>query len=725
MQRRKFFQFAGTALTTLGLSQFDILRQANRYAQVLAQSTPRKLALLVGINQYPASQRFSELQGCVTDVNLQQELLIHRFGFNKSDILRLTSEPSDQQPTRNNILTAFEEHLIKQAKPGDIVIFHFSGHGSELIDPNPIKLCPNQQFNSNSNSTIVPTEDGQSKLVPDIMGRTLFLLLSALQTDNVSFVLDSCHSGGGTRGNFRIRSVPGDNLKPSNEEIAYQQRWLEKLQISAEDFAQQRCAAVRKGVVIASAQRQQAAADATFDEFFAGAFTYLLTQYLWQQTSNVGSAIAQLTPGLRVLQTTQKPLADGNQNQPVYFISNKLPPADAVITKVQGKQATIWLGGVDSESLQSFDKGAAFTIVDEKGQASAQVKLESRQGLTATAKLEPGGKVASVQPGMLLQESSRVVPANLKLTIGIDPSLAEETNATQQALSQLNRVEAVTAKSGTVPYPSQVQYIVSRLTAEYRQQLQQQNISNLPTIGSIGLFTKGLELVPQSFGKLGETAPAAISRLQPIIKSFLAVEIIKKTLNSTTSKLDVEVSLNLVDQPKPPLYQTSTVRSKNNRSVGQQVNSQKLPVAKLFQLQVTNNESTPLYLTSLLIDSTGGLVVIFPYQWPATEQSTLIEPKETRTIGDPRKLKLKAIDKGTGEALVIVSRSPLKKAVKTLVALAAELNRSSGPVELGEPVEVMGDLLDDLSSDRSSSSSTEKEIRVSDMATLSIPFEVV
>lgn len=398
MQRRKFIQFAGTALTTVGLSQFDIISQANRYAQVLAQSTPRKLALLIGINQYPASQRFSDLQGCVTDVNLQQELLIHRFGFSKNDILRLTSDSSDQQPTRSNILTAFEEHLIKQAKPGDVVIFHFSGHGSQLIDPTPVKLCPNQQFNSDLNSTLVPAEDGQNKLVPDIMGRTLFLLMSALQTDNVSFVLDSCHSGGGTRGNFRIRSVPGDDLLPSNEEIAYQQHWLEKLQISAQEFAQQRCAALRKGVVLASAQRKQAAADATFDDFYAGAFTYLLTQYLWQQTSDVGRAIAQLTSGLKMFRTPQKPLADGNQNQPVYFINHKLPPADAVITKVEGKQATIWLGGVDSESLASFDKGAAFTIVDQKGQASAQVQLESRQGLAATVKLQPGEKLHLCNP---------------------------------------------------------------------------------------------------------------------------------------------------------------------------------------------------------------------------------------------------------------------------------------------------------------------------------------
>jgi hypothetical protein len=52
--RRHFLQFAGSTLATLGLSQLNIQQQADRYGKVLAQSTPRKLALLVGINQYPS-----------------------------------------------------------------------------------------------------------------------------------------------------------------------------------------------------------------------------------------------------------------------------------------------------------------------------------------------------------------------------------------------------------------------------------------------------------------------------------------------------------------------------------------------------------------------------------------------------------------------------------------------------------------------------------------------
>ena len=121
MKRRNFIQFASSALATVGISQLDIMQQGNQYSKALAQNTGRKLALLVGINDYPAN--IGALNGCVNDVFLQKQLLTYRFGFNPKDILTLT----DTQATRQGILTAFEEHLIKQAKPGDIVVFHFSG----------------------------------------------------------------------------------------------------------------------------------------------------------------------------------------------------------------------------------------------------------------------------------------------------------------------------------------------------------------------------------------------------------------------------------------------------------------------------------------------------------------------------------------------------------------------------------------------------------------------
>jgi len=88
-----------------------------QYAKVLAQDTPRKLALLVGVNRYRESQRFVNLRGCATDVEMQKQLLIHRFKFHPRDIITLSDE-ADMAPTRENILSAFEEHLMAWCKNG-------------------------------------------------------------------------------------------------------------------------------------------------------------------------------------------------------------------------------------------------------------------------------------------------------------------------------------------------------------------------------------------------------------------------------------------------------------------------------------------------------------------------------------------------------------------------------------------------------------------------------
>ena len=461
LKRRQFLQFAGSALGTLGLCQLELMRQGDRYSSVLAQNTSRKLALLVGINTYPSP--LPSLQGCLTDVELQRELLTYRFGFNPKDILTITDETS-LKPTRQSILDAFENHLIEQAKPGDVVVFHYSGHGSRVIDPEPIPEFQGRNgtmvfYDSRSEHSL------ESGTVLDIMGRTLFLLMYALQTENVTVVLDSCHSGGGTRGNLVFRAVPslwgGGAAQASPEEFEYQQQWLSRLGLSRDEFFSLRRKGIAKGVAFGSAQHSQLAADAPFGDFHAGAFTYLLTRYLWQQpvSQPVSSVFINLARSTKdVAQSSgviQEPIFEvkpesNNDKKPVYFLDLLTPAAEAVVRSVKGNKIEFWLGGLSSVSLDSFKEGVIFTLTDAQGRVQGEVEQTSRVGLIGYGNLRQVRSSNTVQAGTFLREKIRGISEDVKLRLGLDQSLGKQLEPARVALQTLRRIEVVTVDQKVV-----------------------------------------------------------------------------------------------------------------------------------------------------------------------------------------------------------------------------------------------------------------------------------
>lgn len=706
ISRRHFLQFAASTLTTLGLSQWQIARQGNRYGQVLAQSTSRKLALLVGINQYPSP--ISSLRGCQTDVELQSELLVHRFGFQPADILTLT-DGGEQTPTRQAILEAFETHLIAQAKPGDVVVFHFSGHGSRVTDPNP--LNPERL-----NGTILPADrtiPGEPGVVRDIMGRDLFLLMSALQTDQVTVVLDSCYSGGGTRGNITIRAAEsrydGRGMAvPSPEVLAYQADWLQRLKLSEEEFHQARRQGIARGVALGSAQENQEAADAQFSGFYAGAFTYLLTRYLWQQTTsqplktvfvNLARSTKDLanSSGLPKGQDPRYDAQPGSQadRQAVYFLKPPTPAAEAVVLGQPQGQIEFWLGGVSSQSLEAFKNGAIFNAIAPNNDVLAEIEQTARTGLRGYGRVRKG-KAAAVKAGTLLREQVRGLPPNPTLKLGLDPSLGADLSAVRSALQSVSRVEPVAVNQQT-----EVHYLFGRATEAALQVAQQVSIANLPPLGSLGLLTADLAPIDGSFGPLGESAADAVQRLRSRLKLLLAGRILRLILNSDTSKLKVTTAI-------APVGQRGTTGSVSSRSAEEagivptlSINAQKLKAGTEIKIEITNREPHDLYMGVLAISSEGDLFVLYPTDWEAPEEAARVAQGQTLIV-PPEGDRFQFIAQGPAgflEVLVLASTDPLREALKGLGRIAARRGARSGdPIGLQaeEPVEVMDALLGDL-----------------------------
>ncbi len=710
MKRRHFLQFAGSALAAIGMSQADFLNQAEGYGQAIAQGsaqgTPRKLALLVGVNDYPSP--IPDLRGCLTDVDLQYELLTSKFGFAPSDVLKI-SDSEDIKPTRQNVLDAYREHLVQQAKPGDVVVFHYSGHGVPVKDPDPI------YENSDENGAIIlndplPNAGRNTPQLPVIMGRTLFLLARSLQTKNVTTILDSCHSGGGTRGSGLVRAVSRDLLREGSSgyeaipaEFELQRQLLAAQGLSAEDFLAERKAGISNGLSIGSAQFSELALDAPFDGFRAGAFSYLLTRYLWQlpgstKAESIRVNITRSTKAAAAAKHhSQVPLfqsAPGSDSlaQPIYFTPPTNGPAEAVITNVSGDQVEYWLGGLSSQSLSVANEQQRFTVLSATREPVAEIEQISRNGLRAIGKrLSGDGQITN---SMLLRETLIGIESNPQLRVGVDPSLGGDMEAAIATLSNALVSEssgrsqlAVAAVDGETAFD----YLFGRMTEAYQAELSADGYTDLPPVGTLSLFSPSLDPTPASYGRVDETVTSAVNRLKPQLKLLLVNKVLK-ALSNTSSSLAVSGEIFTVGGgPSVPLSGSEV----SGRSLTADVNP--FVAGSKLRIRVTNSDpSESLYLSCLVIDPAGKMTVVYPYEWDAPEDASLIPPNSEEII--PRPEEGKAFEVGGAgflEVMTISSTGSLRNALRGL----QEISRSADgyvPVGGDDSLGFLGSLLSDF-----------------------------
>jgi len=667
-KRRHFLQLAGSTLATLGLSQTRFLHQAQTYAQTIAQSTPRRLALLIGINQYEAPHQ--KLYGCLTDVELQYHLLVHRYGFNPRDIVQVHDQAAIK-PTRQGILEAFEGHLIDQAKPGDVVVIHYSGHGAYLRDPEPID-------STGITGTIVPM-DGSKPDVGDIMSRSLFLLLSALQTDNVTMILDSCYAAAGIRGTVRYRAIDSRFIQqfpnPSAAEIAYQDQWLSRLGWTKAQFLDRRKQGIAKGVALGSSRRNQLAADYAFDGFFAGAFTYLLTRYLWQQSINptLERVFVDLQRSTKTVAKSsgveQDPIYEANSgrmSQPLpYFLEPGRPAAEAIVLGTKGNQVEFWLGGVSSQSLVGFKQGAIFTTVTTDATPAIEIEQTGRDGLRGTG-VQRSGPANALQPGVLLREKVRGIPTDITLKVALDSSLGTIATVLQSLLSTLQRIEIVSPDKS-------LNYLVGRITSE---QLLRLPPVNRPAVNSVGLFTAGGNPIPDTFSPPEETADRIAQRLRPRLQSLLAGLMLKTLVNDNASEINVSASIQAVGVNATPQVQTRGLAQPVSISPDTLQSSLRFRDGTPIQVQLQNRDQRSLYLSVILITDSGDLVVLYPY-WDAPEDAALVLKGQSLAVPKPED-EFKFVMRGPAgfvEVLILASVNPLRNVLKGLQTLGQ--NRSS------------------------------------------------
>jgi hypothetical protein len=694
LKRREFLQQAGRVLAAIGISEALWLQLGDRYLEALAQPTARKLALLVGVDKYPDSP----LHGCVTDVDLQRELLIYRFGFVPSDILTLT----DAQATRDNIETAFVTHLSEQAKPGDVVVFHFSGCGSR------VSLGESPGIMQNS---LVPADDVlpllANRAVNDILEETLLLLVRSLATENAIAILDTSYPYPGfpKNGNFRIRSRPRPTVgQPSLAELTFAEGLRSRPNLRPD------------AAVLAAGANSQLAAEQDWNGFTAGLFTYALTQTLWWATpassfsvcfsraaGNVYSKLAGLSqqPQIRHHDLTAAPTVNFSN------LMLNSPASDGAVTAVEdgGKTVHLWLGGL-SPGVLECSGGSVFALNSSAGE---RLLLRGRTGLSAKAQVldKPSRTDGQLTVGQLVREEIRVLPRNIGLTVALD--------------SGLERIERVDATSAFATVP-QVAAVGSEQPADCRfgrvpeTTLAETVSPHEPALSPsrYGLFSLAQMLIPDTQGDGGEAVKVAVQRLTPHLKALQAGKLLRLTVNEGSSRLKVRAVLATLAPQARAVAQREPVRAeKSYRLEPLTGESEKSANAHILSMSKSsssrcilyNDSDRPVYFAVFCSDSAGRLSVLGTEGKDSVAgMSRPIAPGENLTVPAAGAILFEGFANGwavsgpigLAETLIIFSENPF---AQTVAAIEAEMQqtREALPIRvLLNPLNVARAVLEDL-----------------------------
>ncbi|HAZ43851.1 MAG TPA: hypothetical protein DCZ55_05055 [Cyanobacteria bacterium UBA11371] len=357
------------------------------------------------------------------------------------------------------------------------------------------------------------------------------------------------------------------------------------------------------------------------------------------------------------------------------------------------------MGGVASQSLEAFQSGAIFSLIDNKGKEIGQIEQQSRVGLVGYGKVIQGTSPSVIKAGVLLRERVRGIPSNLTLKLGLDEALGAEKAKAETAIKTVNRMEIV-----PIAQRGELHYLLGRVTEEDWRQFQQQSISNPPPVGAVGLFTAGREPVIGSFGRVGESIEEAIQqRLRSQLKSLLAGRILRTLIAGESSALKVTTTIKSIDGKGA----SSIVPSRGNQEsqipspIENFAQSIQFKPGTDIQIQIQNNEERNLYISAVLIDSSGNLIVLFPRDWDAPEDAALVAAGNLIAILQPNdsfQFRLRG-PSGTLEVLVLASVKPLRSALKGLQNIARSRNLGRGsPLGLAddEPVAMVDSLLGDL-----------------------------
>ena len=235
-----------------------------------------KKALLVGIN-YKKNEELkvsgnSELSGCINDVTNVKKVLMENFDYHEDNIKFMTDDTCIK-PTKKNIEEALC-WLVNDNCPGDTLVFHYSGHGSNQADTN-------RDESDSKDESLCPLDFETAGMFVD---DCIFEYIKKVQKDVTLYCFsDSCHSGTvfDLKYNYRSLCVPiippiPPKTPDKNLPVLYHpEEWTSNF-----DFSIEHSKKVKGNIIsFSGCLDSETSADAYLDNVAQGAFTFCLLKF--------------------------------------------------------------------------------------------------------------------------------------------------------------------------------------------------------------------------------------------------------------------------------------------------------------------------------------------------------------------------------------------------------------------------------------------------------------
>lgn len=378
-----------------------------------------KRALLVGVNKYPNLPLYSQLSGCVNDALSMRRVLEEAFDFPAPNIQVLLDEAATEQAIRGAM-----ERLVEDCGEGDIVVFHFSGHGSQM--------AARGDKPRGYDESIMPHDSGRDnpafpvQMEPrDIRDTEIREWLSRLtrKTPHVTLIFDSCHSGSITR--FRTDSeVFGTNL-----------RWIPPDPLPGLSSLPPRAAAGRgrardaggsrwlppgsSYVLLAACAAEQGAYECENEGERYGAFTLSLTREIRRALDRAASKITYRDVWERVaIQVSQQfqnqtPQLEGARDRVIFDVHDLAPPRYLLVTERRDEEVQLGGGavhGLTTGSRWDIYPAGAKRAAESEGARLGSVEITSVGPVASSARIVAESHARAIEPGARAVETLHADP---------------------------------------------------------------------------------------------------------------------------------------------------------------------------------------------------------------------------------------------------------------------------------------------------------------------------